>query len=90
MKYVSYSFGYIIDIQNIDDNTIFITIGKDINNIYTYITLVASPKTLVLDSEYNEISIGDLNIKDTVFAYHSNAMTMSIPPQTQVYIIEVK
>lgn len=90
MNYVSYAFGYIIDIRKIDDETTFITIGKDINDIYTYITLVASPRTLILDPEYNEISIDDLNLRDTVLAYHSNAMTMSIPPQTNVYIIEVK
>lgn len=90
MKYVSYSFGYIIDIRKIDAETTFITIGKDINDIYTYITLVASPRTLILDPEYNEISIDNLNLRDTVLAYHSNAMTMSIPPQTNVYIIEVK
>lgn len=90
MNSVSYAFGYIIDIQNIDDETTFITIGKDINNIYSYITLVASPRTLVLNTECNEISIEDLNLRDTILAYHSNAMTKSIPPQTKVYIIEVK
>ncbi|MBO3443529.1 hypothetical protein [Clostridium sp. CCUG 7971] len=90
MKYVSYACGYIVDIRKIDNETTFITIGKDINNIYTYITLVVSPKTLILDSECNEISITNLNIRDTVLAYHSNAMTMSIPPQTKAYIIELK
>ncbi|WP_042275026.1 hypothetical protein [[Clostridium] dakarense] len=90
MKYLSYSCGYIIDIRKIDNDTTFITIGKDINNIYSYLTLVVSPKTLILDPECNEISIEGLNLRDTILAYHSNAMTKSIPPQTKAYIIEVK
>ena len=52
--------------------------------------LVYSEETIILDHEYNEIGIEDLKVGDTVVAFHSNAMTMSIPPQTSVFIIEVK
>lgn len=68
----------------------FITIGKIPGDIYTYTRLVYSEETIILDHEYNEIGIEDLKIGDTVVAFHSNAMTMSIPPQTSVFIIEVK
>ncbi|MEG2363405.1 MAG: hypothetical protein RSC26_07855 [Terrisporobacter sp.] len=62
----------------------------DPNNIYTQTRLVYSEETLILNCEYNEISINDLRVGDFIVAYHSNAMTISIPPQTSVYIIEVK
>ena len=68
----------------------FITIAKKPKDMYTYTRLVYSQKTIILDHEYNEISVDDLNVGDTIVAFHSNAMTMSIPPQTSVFIIEVK
>ncbi|GIM33836.1 hypothetical protein [Paraclostridium bifermentans] len=68
----------------------FITKATNPQYIYTFIKLIYSDQTLILDCEYNEISIDDLEIGDKIVAFHSNVMTMSIPPQTQVYIIEVK
>ncbi|WP_343101317.1 hypothetical protein [Romboutsia sp. MSSM.1001216sp_RTP31141st1_G3_RTP31141_220114] len=91
MKYASYKKGVIIDITSFENGEyIFITIGEEPGNIYTYTRLVYSDKTLILDNEYNEISVKNLNIGDFVVAYHSNIMTLSIPPQTNVCIIEVK
>ena len=91
MKYCSYTTGTIVDISdNINDMYKFITIAKKPGDIYTYTRLVYSQKTIILNHEYSEISVDDLNIGDTIVAFHSNAMTMSIPPQTSVYIIEVK
>ena len=79
----SYSIGTIVDISdNINEEYKFITIAKIPGDIYTYTRLVYSKETIILDCEYKEISIDELN--------HSNAMTMSIPPQTSVFIIEVK
>ena len=91
MKYCSYIIGTIVDISdNMNDMYKFITIAKKPGDIYTYTRLIYSPKTIILNREYNEISVDDLNIGDTIVAFHSNAMTMSIPPQTSVFIIEVK
>ncbi|RDY23128.1 hypothetical protein CHF27_009805 [Romboutsia maritimum] len=91
MKCCSYKKGIIVEInKDISDEFIFITIAEDVNNIYTFVRLVYSNATIILDCEYNEISVEQLDLGDTVFVYHSNIMTMSIPPQTQAYIIEVK
>ena len=89
MKCCSYKIGTIVEI--VDSNDIrykLVTIGKNPNDIYT--RLVVSDETLIVNWEYNEITVEDLNVGDLVVAYHSNAMTMSIPPQTNAYIIEVK
>ena len=87
----SYSIGTIVDISdNINEEYKFITIAKIPGDIYTYTRLVYSKETIILDCEYKEISIDELNIGGTIVAFHSNAMTMSIPPQTSVFIIEVK
>lgn len=91
MKYLSYRSGIIVEIsESSNENFKYIMIAKDVNDIYTYTKLVYSQDTIILDCEYSEIGIDDLNIGDYVFAYHSNRMTMSIPPQTSAYIIEVK
>lgn len=91
MKYCSYTIGTIVDISDsTNDMYKFITIAKKPKDMYTYTRLVYSQKTIILDHEYNEISVDDLNVGDTIVAFHSNAMTMSIPPQTSVFIIEVK
>lgn len=90
MKYCSYSIGMVLDISISSDNQYrYITIGKSPHDISSYITLVYSDKTLVLDSNYDEIKIKEVNIGDTIVAYHSNAMTKSIPPQTTAYVIKL-
>ncbi|MGL5755646.1 MAG: hypothetical protein ACRCYC_10005 [Paraclostridium sp.] len=91
MKYTSYRIGNIVDIADIEGQPYkFITIATNPSDIYTFTKLIYSDQTLILNCEYKEITLADLSIGDKVVAYHSNAMTMSIPPQTQVYIIEVK
>lgn len=91
MKCCSYTIGTIIDISdNINEKYKFITIAKKPDDIYTYIKLVYSQETIILNHEYNEITINDLKVGDTIVAFHSNAMTMSIPPQTSACIIELK
>lgn len=91
MKCCSYKTGIIMEIiDNNDGKYKLVTIGKDPKDIYTFTRLVVSDETLILNCEYNEITVDDLSVGDLVVAYHSNAMTMSIPPQTNAYIIEVK
>lgn len=91
MKHASYKIGSIVEIEDIPSKPYkFITIAADPKDIYTFTKLIYSDQTLILNCEYDEITVNDLNIGDRIVAYHANAMTMSIPPQTQVYIIEVK
>lgn len=91
MKNCSYKIGCIVEIIDIPGKPYkFITIADNPNDIYTFTKLIYSEQTLILNCEYSEITVDDLQIGDRVVAFHSNAMTMSIPPQTQVYIIEVK
>lgn len=91
MKCCSCKMGQIVEILDIPNNQYkFITIATDPRDIYTYTRLVYSDTTLISDGKCNEISINDLKIGDLVVAYHSNVMTMSIPPQTSAYIIEVR
>ena len=91
MKYCSYRKGIIVEVKNSSkDDYKYITIAEDVNNIYTFTKLVYSKQTIILNHDYNEIPVEDLKVGDTVFVYHSNVMTLSIPPQTVAYIIEVK
>ena len=91
MKCCSYKIGVIVEIMDSPDGRYkLITIAKDPNDFYSFTRLVVSEETLILNREYNEITVNDLKLGDLVVAYHSNAMTMSIPPQTSAYIIEVK
>ena len=91
MKYCSYKIGKIMEIVDSDDGRYkLITIGKNPNDFYTFTRLVVSNETLILNNQYNEITVDELKMGDLILAYHSNVMTMSIPPQTSAYIIEVK
>ena len=91
MKCCSCKIGRIVEISDSPDNQYkFITIAMNPRDVYTYTRLVYSDTTLISDGECNEIRVEDLKIGDLVVAYHSNAMTMSIPPQTSAYIREVR
>lgn len=91
MKCCSYKIGIIVEIMDSPDGRYkLITIAKDPNDFYSFTRLVVSEETLILNREYNEITVNDLKLGNLVVAYHSNVMTMSIPPQTSAYIIEVK
>lgn len=91
MKYASYKLGIIIDIyDSSSENIKYITIASNPNNLYTSTTLIISEKTLILDINYEEIYVENLKVGNFILAYHSNAMTMSIPPQTKAFIIELK
>ncbi|HSQ89277.1 hypothetical protein [Romboutsia sp.] len=91
MKYCSYRKGIIVEVKSSSkEDYKYITIAEDVNNIYTFTKLVYSKQTIILNHDYNEIPVEDLKVGDTVFVYHSNVMTLSIPPQTVAYIIEVK
>ena len=91
MKCCYFKCGEIVEInRNIQPGIVYITIATDVNNIYTATVLIASDSTLVMDKNYNEITLNDLEVGDIVFVYHSPVMTMSIPPQTQALVIEVK
>lgn len=90
MKYCSYNVGMVVDISgSYNDENMYITIGKAPHDVSSYIKLIYSNKTLLIDKNYNEIRIEDIQVGDFVVAFHSNAMTKSIPPQTTAYIIKL-
>ncbi len=83
--------GTILEIrEDSQHNITYITFASDISNIYTATILIASYTTLVVDKEYKEIDLNDLQVGDLIYVYHSPIMTMSIPPQTNAFIIELK
>lgn len=91
LKCCFFKRGTIVEInENIQPGLSFITIATDVNDIYTATILIASETTLVMDENYNEITLNDLQVGDLIYVYHSPIMTMSIPPQTQAFIIELK
>ncbi len=91
MKCCSYRMGVVLEIrESSNEEYKYIIIGKNPKDIYTHTKLVYSKETLIVDCEYKEIKLEDLKVGDFVVVYHSNTMTMSIPPQTSAYIIEVK
>ena len=58
----SYKIGSIVEISDsINEPYKFITIAKNPSDIYTHTKLVYSEETIILDYEYNEISIDDLD-----------------------------
>lgn len=90
MKDWSYSIGMVLDISISPDTQYrFITIGKAPHDISSYITLVYSDKTLVLDNNYDEIRIEDIEVGNKIVTFHSNVMTKSIPPKTSAYVIKL-
>ena len=91
MKCCFFKKGTILEIREDTQHGItYITFANDISNIYTATMLISSDTTLVMDEEYNEIDLNDLQVGDLIYVYHSPIMTMSIPPQTQAFIIELK
>lgn len=91
MQCCSFKIGIIVEIMDSnDERNKLVTIAQNPKDIYTFTRLVVSEETLILSCEYNEITVDDLRVGDLVVAFHSNVMTLSIPPQTNAFIIEVK
>lgn len=89
MKYFSYKIGNIIKITDVLNNAYkHITIAKDSDNVYTHTIIVYSEQTLVLDSDYTEISVDELKIGDLIVAFYSNTVTTSVPPQAIAYVVK--
>ena len=91
MKCCFFKKGTILEIREDGQHNItYITFANDISNIYTATILIVSNSTLIMDEDYNEIEVNDLQVGDLIYVYHSPIMTMSIPPQTNAFIIELK
>ena len=82
-------------IQNIssDRTTRFITISYDecvrCNNREKTVTLIVDRDTIIIGQRGNSISAGELQTGMIVNASFSAAMTRSIPPQSQAFVIQV-
>jgi hypothetical protein len=58
--------------------------------IYNYVKLIVSEETLIQDVFQDILTVQDLEVGMNVSAVISAAMTRSIPPQSNAYIITVK
>ncbi len=88
MKCCVFKRGTIIEINdNIQPGLVFITFATDTTDIYTATILIASDTTLVMDEDYNEITLNDLQVGDLIFVYHSPIMTMTTDIYTATILI---
>lgn len=82
-------------IQNISSNrtTHFITVSYEecvrCNNRDKTVTLIADRDTIIIGQRGNSIPASDLQRGMTINASFSAAMTRSIPPQAQAFVIQV-
>ena len=91
MKCCFFKSGMITEInENIYPNLVYITISPNPNDIYSSTVLIVSDSTVIVDENYNEINVNNLQVGDLVYVYHSPIMTMSLPPQTNAFIIVLK
>jgi hypothetical protein len=77
--------GRVIDV---DLRNRFLLAGNP-NDIYSQIRFVITDSTVIRDRRGRQISLRDLRTGDFVRVVHANFMTMSIPPQTTAYEVDV-
>lgn len=59
------------------------------NDIYSQMRFVINDATIIRDRRGNRIGLGDLRPGQTVRVEHANFQTMSIPPQTTAFAVQV-
>jgi predicted RNA-binding protein len=75
-------------VLDIDLNNRFLYTGNP-NDIYSQIRFVITDSTVIRDRRGRQIRLRDLRVGDFVRVVHATFMTMSIPPQTTAYEVEV-
>lgn len=75
-------------VLDIDLNNRFLYTGNP-NDIYSQIRFVITDSTVIMDRRGRQIRLRDLRIGDFVRVVHANFMTMSIPPQTTAFEVQV-
>lgn len=75
-------------VLDVDLNNRFLYTGNP-NDIYSQIRFVITDSTVIMDRRGRQIRLRDLRTGDFVRVVHANFMTMSIPPQTTAFEVQV-
>lgn len=78
--------GKVVEVTE-DQITVLPTDKED--DVMNYVVLNVGDKTVFQDDAGKAISLKDIKKGDSVFARHSMIMTMSIPPQTPTFVVEL-
>jgi len=75
-------------VLSVDTNNSFLYTGNA-NDIYSQMRFVINDSTMILDRRGNRIRLRDLRPGQRVRVEHANFQTMSIPPQTTAFVVQV-
>lgn len=75
-------------VLDVDLNNRFLYTGNP-NDIYSQIRFVITDSTVIRNRRGRRIRLEDLRVGDFVRVVHASFMTMSIPPQTTAYEVQV-
>lgn len=71
------------------ENQITVLPADKEDDVMNYVVLNVGDKTVFQDDEGKAIEVEDIKEGDSVFARHAAIMTMSIPPQTPAFVVEL-
>lgn len=71
------------------ENQITVLPADKEDDAMNYVVLNVGDKTVFQDDEGKAIEVEDIKEGDSVFARHAAIMTMSIPPQTPAFVVEL-
>lgn len=75
-------------VLRIDTRNRFLYIGSP-NDRSTQMRFIITNSTLILDAKGNEIPLRNLRIGQRVRVEHARNQTLSIPPQTTAYVVQI-
>ena len=75
-------------VLSVDTNNNFLYTGNA-NDIYSQMRFVITDATMIMDRRGNRIRLRDLRPGQRVRIEHANFQTMSIPPQTTAFVVQV-
>jgi len=75
-------------VVSVDTNNGFLYTGNA-NDIYSQMRFVITDSTMIMDRRGNRIRLRDLRPGQRVRVEHANFQTMSIPPQTTAFVVQV-
>ncbi len=75
-------------VLRVDPRNRFLDIGSP-NDRSTQMRFVITNSTLILDAKSNEVSLRNLRIGQRVRVEHARNQTLSIPPQTTAFVVQI-
>jgi len=75
-------------VLSVDTNNNFLYTGNA-NDIYSQMRFVITNSTMIMDRRGNRIRLRDLRPGQRVRIEHANFQTMSIPPQTTAFVVQI-